>query len=97
MDRIPSSAQLPCLAIAEEEPSRSLLRAWTACLATGRVSLQVYESLRRSEEFPKEKLAHFDGEGTEELLYEMRNLGVSLRPATAEYIVDNDLDPYVSP
>ena len=57
----------------------------------------MYESLRRSEEFPKEKLAHFDGEGTEELLYEMRNLGVSLRPATAEYIVDNDLDPYVSP
>lgn len=59
--------------------------------------MQVYESLRRSAEFPKEKLTHFDSEGAEELLYEMRNLGVNLRPATAEYIADNDLDPYVRP
>lgn len=81
----------------ELEPSHSLLRACIACLDAGDIVLQVYESLRRSEEFPKEKLSHFDGEGTEELLYEMRNLGVSLRPAAAEYIVDNDLDPYVSP
>ena len=60
------------------------------------LTLKVYESLRRSEEFPKEKLEHFDTEGAEDLLYEMRNLGVSMRPATAEYIVDNDLDPFVS-
>ena len=56
----------------------------------------MYESLRRSAEFPEEKLAHFDSEGAEDLLYEMRNLGIGLRPATAEYIVDNNLDPYVS-
>lgn len=58
--------------------------------------LQVYESLRRASTFPNEKLSHFDQEGAEELLYEMRNLGVSLRPTTAEYIADNNLDPYVS-
>ena len=58
--------------------------------------LQVYESLRRSADFPKEKLAHFDGEGCEDLLYEMRNLGVNLRAATAEYIADNNLDAFVS-
>ena len=58
--------------------------------------LQVYESLRRAAAFPSEKLSHFDQEGAEELLYEMRNLGVSLRPTTAEYIADNNLDPYVS-
>ena len=56
----------------------------------------MYESLRRSAEFPEEKLAHFDMEGAEDLLYEMRNLGVELRPATAEYIADNNLSPYVS-
>ena len=56
---------------------------------------QVYESLRRSPDFPEEKLAAFDGEGAEELLYEMRNLGVNLRAATAEYIADNGLDAYV--
>lgn len=56
----------------------------------------MYESLRKSAEFPKEKLAHFDQEGTEDLLYEMRNLGVVLRPAAAEYIADNRLDPFVS-
>ena len=58
--------------------------------------MQVYESLRRAAAFPSEKLSHFDQEGAEELLYEMRNLGVSLRPTTAEYIADNNLDPYVS-
>ena len=57
--------------------------------------MQVYESLRRASTFPNEKLSHFDQEGAEELLYEMRNLGVSLRPTTAEYIADNNLDPYV--
>lgn len=56
----------------------------------------MYESLRRSADFPKEKLAHFDGEGCEDLLYEMRNLGVNLRAATAEYIADNNLDAFVS-
>ena len=55
----------------------------------------MYESLRRASTFPNEKLSYFDTEGAEELLYEMRNLGVSLRPTTAEYIADNDLDPYV--
>lgn len=55
----------------------------------------MYESLRRSADFPEEKLAAFDGEGAEELLYEMRNLGVDLRAATAEYIADNGLDAYV--
>ena len=55
----------------------------------------MYESLRRSPDFPEEKLAAFDGEGAEELLYEMRNLGVDLRAATAEYIADNGLDAYV--
>ena len=58
--------------------------------------MQVYESLRRAAAFHSEKLSHFDQEGAEELLYEMRNLGVSLRPTTAEYIADNNLDPYVS-
>ncbi len=56
---------------------------------------QVYESLRRSPDFPEEKLAAFDGEDAEELLYEMRNLGVNLRAVTAEYIADNGLDAYV--
>ena len=71
---------------------------WKQCIPKAEgVSVQVLESLRRAAEFPREKLAHFDSEGAEELLYEMRNLGVGLRAATAEYIADNDLDPFVRP
>lgn len=57
--------------------------------------LQVYESLKVSGQIPPEKLAFFDHEeGASQLSY-MRYLPVAARPATAIYIVDNNLDAVV--
>ncbi len=54
----------------------------------------MYESLKKSGELSPAQLAYFDREDGAELLYEMRLLSTN-RPATAAYIVDNELDPTV--
>lgn len=53
--------------------------------------------MARAEAFPADKLAYFDRERGEDLLLEMRYLPIYARPATAEYIVDNNLDAPVRP
>lgn len=61
------------------------------------MGLQVYDSLKSSGKVPPEKMAVFDNEeGADQLSY-MRYLPVTARPATAIYIVDNNLDGVVSP
>ncbi|BDA49792.1 Rubisco accumulation factor 1, chloroplastic [Coccomyxa sp. Obi] len=70
---------------AETGIERAQLNAWL-------VSVQVYESLKRSGELTPAQLAYFDREDGAELLYEMRLLSTN-RPPTAAYIADNELDP----
>ena len=56
----------------------------------------MYDSLKASGQIPPEKLAFFDDrEGANQLAY-MRYLPVARRPATAVYIVDNNLDAVVN-
>ena len=52
----------------------------------------MYDSLKASGELPEETLAHFDTDGAEDLLYELRFLGVEKRVEPARYIVANNLD-----
>ena len=42
-------------------------------------------------------MSHFDSEGAENLLYEMRFLAVTKRTEPAKYIVANNLDARVRP
>ena len=55
----------------------------------------MYESLKASGEVPEETLAHFDSEGAENQLYEMRFLAATRRVEPAKYIVANNLDARV--
>ena len=66
-----------------------------ARLNRGIIRLQVYDSLKASGKVPPEKLAVFDSEEAAEQLYYMRYLPVHARPATAIYIIDNNLDGVV--
>lgn len=61
----------------------------------GIIHLQVYDSLKSSGKVCPEKLAVFDNEEAADQLYYMRYLPVAARPATAIYIVDNNLDGIV--
>lgn len=56
------------------------------------VAQSVYDSLKKSGAVPPEKLAHFNNEEGANQLYYMRYLPDPARPATAIYIVDNQLD-----
>lgn len=56
------------------------------------VAQSVYDSLKKSGAVPPEKLACFDNEEGANQLYYMRYLSDPARPATAIYIVDNQLD-----
>lgn len=56
---------------------------------------QVYESLKKAEEMPREKLRMLDAPGSEHLIYEMRFLALEARPPAALYILDNNLSPAV--
>ena len=62
-----------------------------------RLTAQVYESLKASGELSEEVLGHFDSEGAENLLYEMRFLAASRRVEPAKYIVEQNLEARVSP
>ena len=55
----------------------------------------MYDSLKASGEVSEETLAHFDSEGAENLLYEMRFLAATRRVEPAKYIVANNLDARV--
>ena len=57
--------------------------------------MQVYESLKASGELSEEVLSHFDSDGAENLLYQMRFLAASRRVEPAKYIVANNLDARV--
>lgn len=59
--------------------------------------MQVYDSLKKSDAVPPETLAHFDNEEGANQLYYMRYLSDPARPATAIYIVENQLDAQVCP
>ncbi|KAK9904948.1 hypothetical protein WJX75_006180 [Coccomyxa subellipsoidea] len=71
---------------AETGIERAQLNAWL-------VSVQVYESLRKSGKLSSSQIAYFDRDDGAELLYEMRLLSVTSRPTLAAYIADNELDP----
>lgn len=58
--------------------------------------MQVYDSLKASGKISPEKMAVFDSEEAADQLSYMRYLPVAARPATAIYIVDNNLDGVVS-
>lgn len=69
-----------------------LLSYWLQATST---LLQVYDSLKTSGKVPPEKLARFNHEeGASQLQY-MRYLPVARRPATALYIVEQNLDSAV--
>lgn len=53
--------------------------------------LQVYDSIQAPGLLTPGALAHFDAEGAEALLYELRFLSVRQRAPVAQYIADNDL------
>ena len=55
----------------------------------------MYESIKKSGELSEAELAHFDGEGGDDLLYELRFLSIKQRTQAAGYIVENDLTPQV--
>lgn len=57
---------------------------------------QVYESITAPGLLSPGALAHFDAEGAEALLYELRFLSVRQRAPAAQYIADNDLSPHES-
>lgn len=67
-----------------------------ACLFTCD-GLQVHDSLKKSGKLSPETMAFFDHEESANVLYHMRFLPVSARPAVAEYIVDRQLDAAVCP
>jgi len=51
----------------------------------------VYESIKAPGLVTPGALAHFDAEGAEALLYELRFLSVRQRAPAAQYIADNNL------
>lgn len=51
----------------------------------------MYESIKAPGLLSPGALAHFDAEGAEALLYELRFLSVRQRAPAAQYIADNDL------
>lgn len=67
------------------------------CCCTAAPCCQVYESVRKSGELPPNLLAHFDGEGGESLLYELRFLSIRQRVQAARYIAEEDLTAQVGP
>ena len=52
---------------------------------------QVHESISAPGLLSPAALAHYDSEGAEALLYELRFLSVRQRAPAAQYIADNDL------
>ncbi len=59
--------------------------------------VQVYESLKKSPDMPRDKLEQLNAPGSEHLIYEMRFLAHEARPATALYILEKNLDAAVRP
>ncbi|GAB4818970.1 hypothetical protein N2152v2_006016 [Parachlorella kessleri] len=89
---LPLLLRAGCDSVAVEEAvglERRVQNVWIA-------AEQVYESVKKSGELSGAELAHFDGEGGEELLYELRLLSIKQRTQAAAYIVENDLTPQES-